>query len=155
SRANINFSKGAKRTLELAFHAAQSLDHKYIGTEHLLLGLYDLDGGEAALWLVERGITVEKVTGEVRARAGTPRKDETDANRQHVVSVRLDDDALRKIDALIKADLFKSRSEAAYFLIRKGLEAQATIVDLVGERLGEIKRIQEELKRLFDEHTGS
>jgi ATP-dependent Clp protease ATP-binding subunit ClpA len=37
--AEMSFSGGAKRTIELAFENARRLNHNYIGTEHLALGV--------------------------------------------------------------------------------------------------------------------
>ncbi|MFY9570930.1 MAG: hypothetical protein WAV20_05990, partial [Blastocatellia bacterium] len=41
--------------------------------------------------------------------------------RDHVVMVRVNDDSLRSLDALVQTGIFKSRSEAAAFLISEGV----------------------------------
>ncbi len=41
----IPFSLRAKKLLELSWQRANTLGHNYIGTEHLMLGLLDVDDG--------------------------------------------------------------------------------------------------------------
>ncbi len=55
---------GARRVFEIAQHEARRLDHNYLGTEHLLLGL-NLGGGSAAGLLLERGCRPEEIRGEI------------------------------------------------------------------------------------------
>ena len=43
------FTQRARRVLSLAQEEAERLQHSYIGTEHLLLGLMREDGGVALL----------------------------------------------------------------------------------------------------------
>jgi hypothetical protein len=47
--ALIPFDAAAKETLELTFREALRLGHNYIGTEHLLLALLDLQAGQGPL----------------------------------------------------------------------------------------------------------
>jgi len=49
-----------KRVIDLAYYEARQLDHKYIGTEHLLLGLLREDEGEAAKILKKAGVDLAK-----------------------------------------------------------------------------------------------
>jgi len=55
------FTKKAKRVLSLAREEAQLLNHGYIGTEHLLLGLVRENTGVAARVLAEMGVTLPRV----------------------------------------------------------------------------------------------
>lgn len=66
--------------------------------------------------------------------------------RDHVVMVRVNDDSLKSLDALVQTGIFKSRSEAAAFLISEGVKAQATLFDRISERIKEIERLRAELK---------
>src|SRR6266446_2761145 len=50
---------GAKKTLELALREALQLQHNYIGTEHILLGLIREGDGVAARILKEHGTLIE------------------------------------------------------------------------------------------------
>ena len=55
----VPFTPAAKRVLEGALDAQMALADRYIGTEHLLMGLLRLDGGPAHAALVEHGVTLE------------------------------------------------------------------------------------------------
>lgn len=45
----IPFDSGAKKALELTFREALRLGHNYVGTEHLLLALLELEDGDGVL----------------------------------------------------------------------------------------------------------
>jgi len=66
--------------------------------------------------------------------------------RDHVVMVRVNDDSLKALDALVQTGIFKSRSEAAAFLISEGIKAQASLFERISERITEIERLRAELK---------
>ncbi|MBH1939297.1 ATP-dependent Clp protease ATP-binding subunit [Mobilitalea sibirica] len=54
------FTENAKNAINLAKEVAYRLSHNYIGTEHLLIGLMEVDG-VASKVLEENGVSVEKV----------------------------------------------------------------------------------------------
>jgi hypothetical protein len=58
--ALIPFDAGAKKALELTFREALRLGHNYIGTEHLLLALLELEDGSGVL----TGLGVDKARAE-------------------------------------------------------------------------------------------
>ena len=60
----IGLTPRAKRVIELAVDEARRLNHNYIGTEHLLLGLLREGEGMAAGVLESLGISLEKVRAE-------------------------------------------------------------------------------------------
>jgi len=62
--APIQLAPRTKRVLELAFDEARRLDHHYIGTEHLLLGLVREGQGIAAGILEALGLDLERVRRE-------------------------------------------------------------------------------------------
>jgi ATP-dependent Clp protease ATP-binding subunit ClpC len=59
------FSERARRVLTLAQEEAQNLNHSYIGTEHILLGLVREEEGVAAKVLVSLGASLSKVRASV------------------------------------------------------------------------------------------
>jgi ATP-dependent Clp protease ATP-binding subunit ClpC len=59
------FSERARRVLTLAQEEAQSLNHSYIGTEHILLGLVREEEGAAAKVLTNLGVGLAKVRTSV------------------------------------------------------------------------------------------
>jgi ATP-dependent Clp protease ATP-binding subunit ClpA len=58
---DIALTASAKKTIELAVDEARHLNHHYIGTEHLLLGLMREGTGVGNIILEKKGITLEKV----------------------------------------------------------------------------------------------
>ena len=62
---DISLTPRAKKVIELAVEEARRLDHRYIGTEHLLLGLVREGEGIAAGVLVSLGATLEAVRTQV------------------------------------------------------------------------------------------
>jgi len=59
------FSERARRVLTLAQEEARSLNHSYIGTEHILLGLVREEEGVAAKVLLNLGASLSKVRSAV------------------------------------------------------------------------------------------
>jgi ATP-dependent Clp protease ATP-binding subunit ClpA len=64
------FTPGARHVLVLAQEAARDLDHSFLGTEHLLLGVIDETGGTGARVLEARGVSRETVVDGVMRRIG-------------------------------------------------------------------------------------
>lgn len=56
----------AKKVIELAVEEAKNLNHTYIGTEHLLLGLLQEGEGVAARILMNLNVDIEKARAEIR-----------------------------------------------------------------------------------------
>ncbi|MGZ6998979.1 MAG: Clp protease N-terminal domain-containing protein [Acidimicrobiia bacterium] len=68
------FTPRAQSALRAAVEEARMLGHNYVGTEHLLLGLFEPAGGIAAKVLVEAGVSRAQVAQEVANRVpGGPR----------------------------------------------------------------------------------
>ena len=66
------FTPDAKRVLEESMHVALSLEHNYIGTEHLLLALLTLDEGVPTRILLDCGTTPDQVGHAVIRRLSGP-----------------------------------------------------------------------------------
>jgi len=64
------FTNQARRVVVLAQEESRSLNHNYIGTEHLVLGLLREGQGTGAKALESLDVTVEAVRGEVETRIG-------------------------------------------------------------------------------------
>ncbi len=62
----IPFTPRARKVLELAIEEARHLQHNYVGTEHLLLGLVREKEGVAAQVLAKLGADLEKIRTETR-----------------------------------------------------------------------------------------
>ncbi len=62
---DLPYTSRAKKVLELAMTEARDLSHKYVGTEHILLGLIREERGIAAQVLADSGMTLDTARGEV------------------------------------------------------------------------------------------
>jgi ATP-dependent Clp protease ATP-binding subunit ClpC len=71
------FSERARRVLTLAQEEAQHLNHSYIGTEHILLGLLREEEGVAAKVLTNLGVSLSKVRSGVEFIIGHGEKPST------------------------------------------------------------------------------
>jgi ATP-dependent Clp protease ATP-binding subunit ClpA len=69
---DLPYTTRAKTVLELARQSAHELDHAYVGTEHLLLGLIREKSGIAARILVAYGATDERARADIIHILGTP-----------------------------------------------------------------------------------
>jgi ATP-dependent Clp protease ATP-binding subunit ClpA len=72
---DLPYTSRAKKVLELAMTAARELNHSYVGTEHLLLGLLREEKGIAAQVLVDAGVTVDLAREEILRLLGAPESD--------------------------------------------------------------------------------
>jgi ATP-dependent Clp protease ATP-binding subunit ClpC len=71
------FSERARRVLTIAQEEARNLNHSYIGTEHILLGLTREEEGVAARVLTNMGISLSKVRSAVEFIIGRGEKPST------------------------------------------------------------------------------
>ena len=65
------FTDRARRVVVLAQEEAKLLNHNYIGTEHILLGLIHEGDGVAAKALEQLGISLDAVRAQVQDMIGT------------------------------------------------------------------------------------
>jgi ATP-dependent Clp protease ATP-binding subunit ClpA len=72
ARPDLPYTSRAKKVLELAMKQARELNHSYVGTEHLLLGLIDERKGIAAQILVDAGATLEVTAAAIVRLLGSP-----------------------------------------------------------------------------------
>ena len=80
---DLPYTSRAKKVLELAMSEARELNHAYVGTEHLLLGLIAEKKGIAAQVLVGAGATLDAARAETLRLLGTP-EGHTQAKRKPV-----------------------------------------------------------------------
>jgi hypothetical protein len=67
----LPFTPHAKKVIEFAITEARALNHNYIGTEHLLLGLLRVQEGPAAQVMLNLCLNMEDVRNEVMEYLGT------------------------------------------------------------------------------------
>jgi ATP-dependent Clp protease ATP-binding subunit ClpC len=68
---DLPYTSRAKKVLELAMAEARDLNHSYVGTEHLLLGLLREEKGIAAQVLTDAGVNLEAARAETLRLLGT------------------------------------------------------------------------------------
>ena len=71
------------------------------------------------------------------------------AAREKVVMVRLNKESLIRIDELVEAQLVKSRSEGAAFLIGEGIQRRHGLFDRIAQKVDNIRKAKEELHNLL------
>jgi ATP-dependent Clp protease ATP-binding subunit ClpA len=78
---DLPYTSRAKKVLELAMSEARELNHSYVGTEHLLLGLIREEKGIAAQVLVDSGAALDDTRAEVLRILEEPRPGSQSAHR--------------------------------------------------------------------------
>ena len=71
------------------------------------------------------------------------------AAREKVVMVLLNKESLIRIDELVEAQLVKSRSEGAAFLIGEGIQRRHGLFDRIAQKVENIRKAKEELHNLL------
>ena len=62
---DLPYTSRAKKVLEFSMSEARELNHSYVGTEHLLLGLIREEKGIGAQVLIDTGLTLETARAEI------------------------------------------------------------------------------------------
>jgi Arc/MetJ-type ribon-helix-helix transcriptional regulator len=75
------------------------------------------------------------------------------AKDDYVVAVRVSPESQEKLEALVQAGVFRSRAEAAGFLIEEGIKTQSALFERVSQKLSEIERLRAELRGLIADRT--
>lgn len=111
------------------------------------------EGGEA-----------QATAGEAKRSGGDPLKDalkqferqvgvfgqalgEALQGRGNVVMVRVNDEALAHLDMLVEAELTKSRSESAAYLINAGIQANQALFERISAITQQIAELREQLRQ--------
>lgn len=68
--------------------------------------------------------------------------------RSNVVMVRINDDALAYLDMLTEADMTKSRSESAAYLINEGIKANQELFNRIKEVTEKIESLKAQLREV-------
>ncbi len=68
---DLPYTSRAKKVLEFAMSEVRELNHSYVGTEHLLLGLLREEKGIAAQVLTDAGVSLERARAETLRLLGT------------------------------------------------------------------------------------
>ncbi|MDH5744807.1 MAG: hypothetical protein OEZ52_14785, partial [Candidatus Aminicenantes bacterium] len=77
------------------------------------------------------------------------------ASRNTVLTIRVNDESNKKLNMLVEAGLFKSRSESAAFLIEEGIKSQEALFAKITDKLEKMEKIREELKVIVSKEVES
>ena len=72
-----------------------------------------------------------------------------------MLTIRVNDECNQKLNMLVEAGLFRSRSESAAFLIQEGIKSQRSLFDKIASKLKKIDQIREELKEIVNQEISS
>lgn len=75
------------------------------------------------------------------------------AKDDYVVAVKLSAEAQDKLEQLVQAGVFRSRAEAAAYLIDEGIKSQHVLFDRVEQKLAEIERLRAELRGIIHQDS--
>jgi Arc/MetJ-type ribon-helix-helix transcriptional regulator len=75
------------------------------------------------------------------------------SSRNTVLTIRVNDESNKKLNMLVEAGLFKSRSESAAFLIEEGLKSQEALFSKITDKLEKMEKIREELKNIVSKEV--
>ena len=71
------------------------------------------------------------------------------AKDDYVVAVKVSHEAQERLEQLVLAGVFRSRADAAAFLIDEGIKAQTALFERVSGKLSEIERLRAELRGMI------
>jgi len=140
------FSERARRVLTLAQEEAQHLNHSYIDTEHILLGLVREEEGVAAKVLTNLGVGLNKVraaVGFVIGRGEKPSSGETGLTPRAKRVIELAIDEARHL-----GHNYIGTEHLLLGLLREGEGVAADILDSLGITL---ERVRAETVRILNE----
>src|SRR5205809_3556047 len=99
---DLPYTSRAKKILELSMSEARELNHSFVGTEHLLLGVLAEEKGIGAQVLMNLGLTLERVRAETLHLLGAEPSAENTAPQ---LRVRIDDASDQSITDQIVAQV--------------------------------------------------
>jgi hypothetical protein len=73
------------------------------------------------------------------------------ADRTNVVMIRVNDETLRYLDMLVEADICRSRSESAAFLIAEGVKAKTALYERIAEVTEQIAELRRQLREIVSD----
>jgi hypothetical protein len=68
------------------------------------------------------------------------------AKDDYIIAVKLSPEAQDRLDQLVRAEVFKTRAEAAAFLIDEGIKTQTALFERIQGKVSEIERLRAELR---------
>ncbi|HXW00922.1 MAG TPA: hypothetical protein VEC93_21095 [Anaerolineae bacterium] len=129
--AGAKGSAASKTINETIGEVADSAEAKFTGAK----------GSAASKTFNEAIKQVESFTENLGKALGSALQD-----RANVVMVRVNNDSLAYLDMLVEADVTKSRSESAAFLINEGIKANQALFSRIREITDQIASLKSQLR---------
>jgi ATP-dependent Clp protease ATP-binding subunit ClpA len=169
---DICLTPRVKKVFELAADEARRMHQRQVFAMHLLLGIARERNGiggrvlrdmHVELGSLRRAVAEiqhrpsqeapdrERATGGPSGAAAVPEFAPAAGPKTNVVTCRLDDATLEALDTLVAAGIRPTRSDAAAWLIRIGLEANRPLLQRVSTTVAEIRRLRREAQSLAHE----
>ncbi len=151
-KGDLGFTPEGKQAIELAVEAAQRLRHRFIGTEHLLLGVIRQREGSAAQVLRNLNVDLEQLGSAVAELVEEQGEAiEVEPTKNNVVMCRLNDEDLDALDVLIEAGVRTTRSGSATWLIQAGIKANQELFGAIRSKVEEIRLTRESARALAEQ----
>ena len=150
---DIGLTPRGKQVLEKGAAEARKLRHNYVGTEHLLLGLLQVTDGLAHRILQRYG-DPSVIQNQTLALIAESQPEELPAEalpKSNVVMCRLGDDDVNALDTLIEAGVRTTRSDAAAWLIRAGIQSNEQLFESVRDKVAQIRELRAEARTLANQ----
>lgn len=93
------------------------------------------------------GKAIEDTVNTVAEMTGKTIEEIKRMKREIVVSVRFDRDTMEKINMLVESGICKNKSEAVAYLTKKGIEVKEDLFEYLEDKLKEIRKIREDLRK--------
>jgi hypothetical protein len=168
--SSLSLSPTCQQVVTLAVEESRRLDHKHLGTEHLLVGLFREGSALDPTRLTDQSLDSlimlsfsSRGVGLPAARFGrgappgarklASDKRTREAARDNVLSIRVSNGDLSAVDALVEIGVARSRSEAAAWLLSSGVTANQSLFERAQGVIDEVRRLREEAQQLVAEHT--
>jgi hypothetical protein len=165
-QGEIHFSPEGKRVLALALDEARRLGHNYLGTEHMLLALFQFDDGPDGVPILDvmkhfrlradrvRDLIMQELGRRLATSLSLPggaRLSLPGGTRNNVVMCRVNNPDLEAIDTLVEAGVRATRSDAAAWLIHAGIEGNKPLFERLQATVREIRRLREQAQAITQE----
>lgn len=159
----LGLSDGCKAVLTLAVADAQRQGHPQVDTGHLLIGLVGegtaLQGDmltALALRGIRTGVGASRPWSGRRPPPGVPsvvQATPSGGTRDNVVTLRVTDDDLASVDALVEVGVARTRSEGAAWLLQAGIAANRPLFERAQGIVGEIRQLREQARLVARAHV--
>lgn len=121
------------------------------------LMIRDVEKDDEARTADRHGSTVRETLGRIPESLGAFGRDISrtieraiSQKDEYVVAVKVSEEAQHRLDELVLAGVFRSRAEAAAYLIDEGIKSQTALFTRVEQKLSEIERLRAELRGMVN-----